>query len=61
MTFILTLNLDNDAFQHGNNGREVARILAVATASLPHSLQTGDRQRLRDLNGNTVGHWGVTA
>lgn len=60
MTFTLTLDLDNDAFQVAGSGHEVVRILAVATASLPRDLFPGDRQRLRDFNGNTVGGWEVT-
>lgn len=58
--FNLTIDLDNDAFHVAGNGHEVIRILATSTAKIPGDLFAGDSQRLRDFNGNTVGHWEVT-
>lgn len=51
MTITLTLSCDNAAFEGSDLGPEVERILTEAARRL----------RLRDVNGNTVGHVEVKA
>lgn len=60
MKLSLTLEMDNDAFQHGKRRAEVGRILSrlIHEALSPRSLKT--EGRFMDVNGNTVGHWNLT-
>jgi len=54
MTLTLTIDMDNEAFQDGNAGNEVARILQKVAAEFE---EVGHPQfrRLYDYNGNRVG------
>lgn len=55
--FTLTISTDNAAFDDGNLGPEVARILRDAAARVEYGdvREPGDERGLRDANGNTVG------
>lgn len=60
MTFKLTIDMDNAAFEEPN-GEELSRIFLKL-----HSLFQGaqlesdfSKGKLRDINGNTVGEWEV--
>ena len=55
MEFVITINLDNAAFEEA--GPEVARILRQLADDIENDNKT-DR-KLRDINGNTVGHTGL--
>lgn len=49
---ILTISLENDAFQEGNRRSEVARILRDVASQI----ETGrEKITVMDVNGNTVG------
>lgn len=55
MKLIITIKLDSAAFDDGN-GTEVARILReLANEITDTTLEAGDSQGLRDINGNRVG------
>ncbi len=57
MKFTLSLSLNNSAFSDQNNGAEVARILRKIANNIEESnLQDGDKDNLRDVNGNLVGY-----
>jgi len=61
LKFTLTIDMDSDAFQEGNNGNEVARILSKVVHQVDQDeLAGGDGRVLRDGNGNTVGQWAVS-
>jgi hypothetical protein len=51
MKIQIEIDLDNAAFQ--DNPGELAQILE----KIPHNMKPGDDGKLRDSNGNTVGHW----
>jgi len=56
MRLTLEIKMDNSAFDDGNNGYEVARILTtLAAKSRDGVLRSGDLSLLTDINGNTVG------
>lgn len=55
MKFILTIDLDNAAFEHP--GELPARLHEIAERVEAANLNQG--QNVMDSNGNTVGHWGV--
>jgi hypothetical protein len=60
VTFSLTIDTDNAAFQDGQASQEVARILAQLADKLQRGafaddLREADGAKLRDVNGNTVG------
>ncbi len=61
MKLKLTLEMDNSAFDDGNNRHsETARILSKLADKL--EMNPGCTEgRLVDLNGNTVGQWSVVA
>lgn len=56
MTFTLTIECDNGAFQgqSGERAAEVARILARAASLVRSEVRDGT---LLDIDGNTVGHF----
>jgi hypothetical protein len=55
MKLKLVITMDNAAFEP-NNGVEVARILRqLADQEEGNQLSPGDKWKLRDINGNTVG------
>lgn len=59
--FRLTIETDNAAFERGNRGGEIARILhALAGKIEADTLDLPESGPLTDHNGNTVGRWGVT-
>ena len=53
--FTLTIDLANDAFDADKLG-EIARILRVAAELVENGAHTNSA---RDVNGNTVAHWGI--
>jgi hypothetical protein len=54
--FTLTINTDNAAFEDADRNTELARILRK-TAKALESYRFIKGDNVRDLNGNTVGHW----
>lgn len=64
MRLTLEMSLDNAAFfdaEGGRDGFEVARILhRLADDVEATGITGGERGELRDVNGNTTGHWRVT-
>lgn len=62
MKFTLTIELGNDAMQ---TPEDVAEVLAKLGNGLPtllgDSFTVNDSYLLRDVNGNRVGGWSVTA
>ena len=64
MTFYLTVDMDNAAFEEYDAGREVARILRKVAQSVDgfhyDEMAPDEPQPLRDINGNRVGEWKVT-
>ena len=58
MKFIIRINLENAAFADGNEGAELARILRKLADSI-ESAGEAPRcfEKVRDVNGNTVGHY----
>ena len=59
MRFVLSMDMDNDAFRE-DSGPEVARILRKLAATVEHrSLDTDDDGILLDGNGNRAGTWEV--
>jgi hypothetical protein len=52
--YIITIDLDNDAFQDGGEGDEIGRILH-RLSSVCMVNQKGVFQKLVDTNGNVVG------
>lgn len=60
MKFAIAIDMDNAAFEDAN-GAEVARILEDAARAVYGSLNVGDTGPLRDVNGNKVGTWSVSA
>ena len=66
MKFTLEIDLENEAFSAGHSlqrdGAEIARILNrlanLAESSGP--MREDDGGKLRDLNGNTCGHWQIS-
>ena len=57
MKFVLTVDLDNDAFQDGQLTEELAAILKHAAGLIRH--QDKMKSRLLDVNGNSVGEYYV--
>ena len=56
--FMLEIETGNDAFSSGNKGPEIARILRKV-AAIVEADGRADRRRVLDINGNSVGRWGV--
>lgn len=66
MKLSIEINLDNDAFEAGDSGYEVAKILTkLASKSMESNgleidyLGEGE-QPIKDSNGNKCGHWIIT-
>lgn len=64
MNLKLSMELDNSAFETGNDqtrsGSEIARILRAQADLMEHgNVAVGDVMSLRDANGNRVGNWTV--
>lgn len=58
MKFILRINMDNAAFNDGNEGAELARILrSIVEAIEGHGAAPQCFQNVRDINGNIVGQY----
>jgi hypothetical protein len=58
MKLTITIQMDNEAFDDGNEGRtEAARILRDVAK---HLEQGDDGRRLMDSNGNHVGRFEIT-
>ena len=58
MKINIEIDLDNAAFEDGNNGaEELHRILDKMVYRVAAGWQGG---KLIDVNGNTVGHWKIT-
>jgi hypothetical protein len=62
MKFVITIYCDNSAFNGKDCGRELARILQIATDRVDLESKSdlirghhGDPKSLFDINGNTVG------
>lgn len=55
MVFKLHINTDNAAFDDGNKGHEVARILRELADKLESDGLQWCYQNLKDINGNIVG------
>ena len=66
MKLSIEINMDNDAFQSGDSGIEVARILhKIAVKShesggLEIDYCGEGEQNIHDINGNKCGHWIIT-
>lgn len=56
-TLKIEIEMDNEAFSDGNAGREVRRILRHSEDKISTVIQylDSDGEKLRDVNGNTVG------
>jgi hypothetical protein len=48
----LVVNMDNDSFKENQ-----AELSEIVSRQIPHDLKLGDEGKLKDSNGNTVGHW----
>lgn len=57
MTIMLTMETDNAAFEGENMAPEIARILRAVADDIDANGVRG--LKLRDVNGNTVGRFGV--
>jgi len=58
MQIKIEIDLDNAAFDDGNNGAtELNRLLGTIPFRVAFGWQGG---KLIDFNGNTVGHWQIT-
>jgi hypothetical protein len=57
MKFTLEFDMDNAAFDEGND--EAPRILRKLAGTI-EDFSAGSGGKIRDINGNTVGHWEVT-
>ena len=53
--FFVNVDSDNDAFQDGNKINELQRILR----RIVQQLDVSDGEVIKDVNGNTVGEWGL--
>lgn len=65
MKLKLEIDLENDAFTVGDgywrDGIELGRILGHLAKDFNHRAEISREQgRLRDVNGNTCGHWQIT-
>jgi len=59
MRFMVSFDMDNDAFRE-DTGPEVARILRDVARTVEHyTLEPDDGALIRDSNGNTVGRYDV--
>ena len=62
MKFNLTIELGNEAMTAGANvAKALERSLLDAERNMFSALQAGDEGVVRDVNGNSVGHWQVAA
>ena len=61
MTFILTVELGNDAMRtHGDVANAiVASLSRAAVRSGKHDMVKHEEGTVLDVNGNSVGHWDV--
>jgi hypothetical protein len=57
MTFTLTINMDNAAFD-GAPRYEIARLLNTVQAAVSYPGRVDGK--VLDVNGNTVGRWEIT-
>lgn len=55
--FVVTINLDNDAFNGKGAESEIIRLLKEATDKFERGISSG---KLLDINGNTCGKFGLT-
>ena len=55
--FTLKINTDNDVFQDGNRGRELARLLRKIADDIKDLQDERWGNSIRDVNGATVGYW----
>ena len=53
--FFVNIDSDNDAFQGGDAAAEVQRILL----KISRQIVVSDGGAIKDVNGNTVGEWGL--
>lgn len=61
MKFTLTIELGNDAMQDSIDVAMRIRVVADRLIRLNHDFSVVTIGPVRDLNGNTVGRWEVTA
>jgi len=55
--FTLKIDTDNDVFQDGNRGRELARLLRKIADDIKDLQDERWGNSIRDVNGATVGYW----
>lgn len=55
--FQLKIETDNDAFQNGDRGAEIARILVNLAETVRELGDEAWSDSIRDVNGNVVGYW----
>ena len=65
MKFVLEIDLDNSAFfsrdEDLRDAQELVRLIRQTASRFDDRLLVGTEQgRLRDINGNTCGHWQIT-
>lgn len=53
------IETDNEAFEDGARGPELARILRKIAARVDDLGSLADGGKVMDVNGNSVGHWEV--
>ena len=58
MTFMLRIELGNDAMQTANEIEAVLRKLGQRLPYISDPVEAGDEGSIMDDNGNTVGQWG---
>ena len=59
--FSLSIELSNAAFDNGDAGSEVARLLRELAARVDgDDFRHACAGRIHDISGNTVGHWHQT-
>lgn len=59
MQLKIVIELDNDAFLNRGKDTEVARILTNVAGECFKNFMNLDEMKLRDINGNTVGHCSI--
>lgn len=59
MKFQVVIDVENAAFEDGNRGTELGRILRFVAEQVEayHYSRARKRWKVRDVNGNTVGEW----
>ena len=60
MNFFIEFNMENAAFEDGNAGEEVARILKKIADKVKNDSfsDDGDVNKIYDVNGNHIGSYG---